>query len=380
MSGKTIFLFFFIFTTFSVHAQVSISGRIVNSTGTDPVSKASVYINNSTIGTASGENGEYILNGILPGVYEIVVSHIGFELLVFKVEVKFTDLKLTFRLDPKVKQMRDILILNSNLRSKWMKVLRENFLGLTIAADRTKILNEDEIFFENIPDRNVIKAFSELPLIIENKELGYRVYFELREFYFDALEGKTLFYGFSRYEEIGKPDTEPARKYLRNREKIYRGSTLHFYHSLLADKLAEEGYTTFITRQPDTLQAKKSNKPVDSVGTTKQQTDAPQLAFAATRKEIFYSDSSDNAKHYLNWTGTLRVRYKSDPYFKADLERKVFVSGNLPKGFQSGILMLEAPAYLDPNGILINPLAVQYSGFWSYEKLANMLPINYRPQ
>ena len=106
--------------------------------------------------------------------------------------------------------MRDILIVTPSQREKWMTLLKENFLGQTLAADRSKILNEDDIFFEKGQKKNVIKAFSEVPLIIENRELGYRVYFELQEFFFDAEQGRTLFYGFSRYEEMRDPDSEPS--------------------------------------------------------------------------------------------------------------------------------------------------------------------------
>ncbi len=34
---------------------------------------------------------------------------------------------------------------------------------------------------------------------------------------------------------------------------------------------------------------------------------------------------------------------------------------------------------IDPNGILADPLSVEYSGFWIYEKAANLLPYNYEP-
>ena len=379
MPGKFLFVLLFSFLFNILQAQVTISGQVLNASGNAPVSKASVYINNSTIGTATAEDGTYTLTGVNPGVYEIIVSHVGFEVVAYKVEVKSAALRLTFKLEPKVKQMRDILVVTPSQREKWMIVLKENFLGQTIAADKSKILNEEDIFFEKGQKKNIIKAFSEVPLIIENKELGYRVYFELQEFFYDAEQGRTLFYGFSRYEEMGDPDSEPSRKFRRNREKTYRGSTLHFYHSLLSDALAKEGFTTYITRPSDTTQNSKPNTFVNG-NTVTVSAKTPQLAFAVSRNDILFKDSNDTTSFYLRWSGTLQVRYKYDPYYKESLKRKFFVAGDMPQGFQSGIVMIEAPAYLDPNGVLLNPLAVQFSGFWSYEKLANMLPINYRPE
>jgi CRISPR/Cas system CMR-associated protein Cmr5 small subunit len=380
MRGKLLLFIFSSFFSLISRAQFTISGRVLNESGSDPVSKASVYINNSTIGAASNEQGEYVMHDIKPGVYEVIVSHVGFEVIVYKIEIKSADVRLTFKLVPKVKEMRDILVVTSSQREKWLAILRENFLGLTLAADRSKILNEDDIFFEKGQTKNVVKAFSEVPLIVENKELGYRIYFELQEFYFDATEGRTLFFGFSRYEEMGDPDSEPRKKYIRNREKTYKGSTLHFYHSLLSNNIDEQGFSIYITRPADSAKSAHGNAPVMNGGTITVKSPAPQIAYTVSRKDILFTDSTDSSRKYLSWKGTLQVRYKFDPYYKAALQKKLFVAGNLPKGFQSSVIMLEPPAYLDPNGILINPLAVQFSGFWSYEKLANMLPINYRPE
>jgi hypothetical protein len=148
MKGNNLFLFFIIFFSFQSHAQFTISGRVLTESGTEPLSKASVYINNSTIGSATNENGDYIMRDIKPGVYEVIVSYVGYEVIVYKIEIKSADLRLTFKLVPKVKEMRDILVVTSNQREKWMALLRENFLGQTLAAERTKILNEEDIFFE----------------------------------------------------------------------------------------------------------------------------------------------------------------------------------------------------------------------------------------
>jgi len=84
-------------------------------------------------------------------------------------------------------------------------------------------------------------------------------------------------------------------------------------------------------------------------------------------------------KKYLQWKGDIIVQYNKDPYYKYFLKKKFMVMGSLPKGIQTTVSMLEAPAYLDANGLLENPLSVQYGGFWGYERLANMLPVDYKP-
>ena len=75
----------------------------------------------------------------------------------------------------------------------------------------------------------------------------------------------------------------------------------------------------------------------------------------------------------------MQVLYKKEPKFKQALRKKVFISGHVPNGIVSYIDLLESPALLDAMGNFENPLAIQLSGFWEYEKLGNMLPLDYKP-
>ena len=69
----------FIFSSFSLIAQVRISGKITDSKG-DPVSGASVIIRNTTNGTTSGNDGAYQLSSNLRnGQYTVLFSSVGFK-------------------------------------------------------------------------------------------------------------------------------------------------------------------------------------------------------------------------------------------------------------------------------------------------------------
>ncbi len=347
------------FLPLTIAAQVSISGKVLGDETGEPVTGASVYINNSTIGASSGADGSYQLRNVMPGTYEIIISHIGYEPLVHRVEVKSADLRFTFRLESKVKQMRNILIMSKDQRKAKMKIFMEQFLGITLAADRSTLMNQEDVLFEADEKPSAFKAFSEVPLEIVNKELGYRILFELKEFYIDQQSGKTYFYGFTRYEDLEKGNMS---KWKKNRQKYYQGSTMHLYHSLNAGSAEEEGFTFF---------------KIGSMNTDANGAKMKTMARAGAASLIF----NDSALHkkYLSWKGDVLIQYNKDPYYKYFLSKKVFIQGNMPKGVQTTVTMLEPPAYMDANGVLENPLSVQYSGFWAYERLANMLPVNYRP-
>ena len=353
------FFFFLLLFHFQLSAQISITGKILSDESGEPVTGASVYINNSTIGASSGSTGEYRLGGVLPGTYEIIVSHVAYEPIVHRVEIKTSDLRFTFRLQSKVKVMRDILIQTKDQRKAKMKIFREQFLGQTQAADNSIISNEEEVLFEGDESPSAFKAFSETPLIIINKELGYRISFELKEFFIDMNSGRTYFYGFTRYEDLDKKKPE---KFQRNRNRYYQGSTMHLYQSMTIGNAEQQGFIFYKVYNTDMDGKGKMGKTMSRI----------------SADSLVYLDSGLH-KQYLDWKGEVVIQYNQDPYHKRALARKFLVSGSLPKGIQTKITMLDAPAYLDANGLLENPLAVQYDGFWGYERLANMLPVNYKP-
>jgi CarboxypepD_reg-like domain len=352
------FLFLSLIIPTTVLAQVNITGKVLANVSGEPLVGVSVYINNSTIGTTTNENGIFELQQIVPGTYEIIVSHIGYEPLLHRVEIKAANLKFIFRLEAKVEQMRNILVMSDEKRRKMMTIFKEQFLGITVAGEKCSIENEREIMFEPGNGKSDIYAFADQPLIVINRELGYRILFDLQEFYLDQSTGRTFFYGYSKYEDLEKGNTE---KYRKKRRQYYMGSTMHFYHSLFEGKAKENQfrviqiitYSNNIERYVDTLK----NDP----------------------KNFVYTDKESKRK-YMAWDGKITVRYLQDPVYKNALRNKTMVEGALRKGIESELTMLEKPVFFTDQGLPEYPLRITFSGFWSYERLGNMLPINYRPE
>lgn len=337
-------------------SQTRISGKVLNDGSGDPLAGASVYINNSTIGSSTGPDGSFQLNNVSPGVYDIIVSFVSYENIVYRITVSDRDQKFVFRMKEKATQMRNILVMTDEMRRRRMDVLRKQFLGVTLAASKTKITNEADIMFESGESSGEIIAFTETPLIIINNELGYRIYFDLQKFYLDEQGNRTYFFGYARYEDLNKGS---EKKWERQRLRYYLGSTMHFFHSLHDGNIAENHFSVFQLKDIKGVNARSMLLVPQSV--------------------LVQTDSVKHAK-YLDMKGSYAVQYLREPYYKAELSRRELVQGAMRGGVQSTINMLEYPAYLDQNGLLENPMAIQYAGFWSYEKLANMLPVNYKPR
>jgi hypothetical protein len=94
---------------------------------------------------------------------------------------------------------------------------------------------------------------------------------------------------------------------------------------------------------------------------------------------LVYTDSATGQK-YLSWDDKITVQYLRNPIYKNALAQQTMVSGSLPKGIESDLNMLMKPVVFSELGLPETPLRIAYSGFWSYEKFGNMLPINYRPE
>ena len=342
---------------FTLSAQVNISGKVLSDESGEPIVGASIYINNSSIGTMSNAEGEFHLHNILPGTYEIIVSHIGYEPLLHRVDVKSVDLRFTFRLVAKAQQMRNILVMSDERRRKMMTTFKEQFLGITVAGEKCRIENEREIMFEPGKGKSDIYAFADHPLIIINKELGYRITFDLQEFYLDDVNGQTFFYGYTKYEDLEKGSIQ---KYRKKRRQYYTGSTMHFYQSLYEGK-AKENQFRVVQKITMSINMERHENIVE-----------------IDPKDFVYIDSVSKRK-YMAWDDKITVQYLENPVYKNALLNKTIVRVTLRKGIESELTMLEKPVFFTEQGLPENPLRIAFSGFWSYEKLGNMLPIDYRP-
>lgn len=376
---RTLLILLLLFSTsFTGWAQFKVYGTVLHSGTGQPLAGASVYINNSTSGAISDEQGVFSFSVKRPGFYEVVVSFVGFQTLVYKASIQDKDLRITFKLDPKPAALRNVVVVPDKTRQRWLKIFRDNFLGISAAAQRCRIENEEEVLFEAGEDRKAIMAFSNVPLVVVNKELGYKIHFQLESFYFHPVEARTYFFGYTRFEELKEGAKIPAR-YIRNRINAYKGSSMHFFHSLIDRTLTDQGFALLRMQalerhDPRAQQGQGMN--TFRFGGDKIYVGAEVLIDSLLRRD---TSAKDTEVFSMQWEGRLRVKYRFEPSGKAFLMRTQLLSDGIGKGTTSYLDLLESPLFLDKNGAMYNPMAIQLSGYWSYEKLANMLPINYRP-
>ena len=122
----------------------------------------------------------------------------------------------------------------------------------------SSIKNRKDIYFTSGDSKRSFKAYADTPLVIINKKLGYKISFELSEFFFDEASGRTFYYGYTRFEDMGTKS-----RWIKNRKQCYYGSTMHFYRSLIENDLKKQGYQIYLI--------KPVHLSTDSSGSKKQQ-------------------------------------------------------------------------------------------------------------
>src|ERR1700742_4641171 len=72
-------LFFLFFSIGAFSQSGIITGIVTNAESKSPLARASVFLSNSSVGSATNEEGKFTLNGIRPGQYTLTVTIIGYE-------------------------------------------------------------------------------------------------------------------------------------------------------------------------------------------------------------------------------------------------------------------------------------------------------------
>lgn len=375
---KIFFLLQLFFSPLLLCGQLFIKGKVTDDATQSPLKGASVYINNSTRGTNTDENGEFEIGPLEPGRYEVVASYVGYTPLLFTAELINKGVKISFRLDKKETILREVLVLTDETRRQYLEIFKKNVLGLSVAAERSRIKNIDEVQFTTGENKNEIQAYTEKELEIENPELGYTIYFELLDFYFHKTTRSTYFFGYTRFvdwEQNGKT----KKRWIKERRDTYFGSTVHFFRSLVKKELSKQGFTAYQLSQPvipktDTVKGKNSFTVTIGGG------QGMQAASRITEDSMFsiYPDSVFSAYELLLRNGW-RIVYNKSTKLKQELMRKTFIGGQMTNATVSGLRFREKPVLVSEKGILLTPMNLFFDGIWGFERLANMLPEDYKP-
>jgi len=143
---------------------------------------------------------------------------------------------VTVRLDAKVLNSPPITV-SAERDEEWYERLdrfRRLFIGRSDLAEDCTLVNPEVLRFD---DKwwGRFEAWAEKPVIIENRALGYRLTYFLKEF--EERGSVVRWDGEPLFEPLAPTDSAEAARWRRNRLEAYRGSLRHFLRALIDDRL-----------------------------------------------------------------------------------------------------------------------------------------------
>ncbi|BAU56091.1 carboxypeptidase-like regulatory domain-containing protein [Mucilaginibacter gotjawali] len=369
---RRIWIILFLALPFTGFAQYSISGRVINKNDQKPVADASVFLNNASAGTKTADNGTFTLTNVRPGQYDLVVSIIGYETVHQPIMVN-KDLRLgDILISPKTIALNEVKIMPPGDRDKYYQKFLRLFFGYGEFAADCKILNPDLLDFDYDRPAKVFTASSSDYLEIENKALGYRIKYFLNNFKNDEKSGVLYFEGTAAFSEMqGKPSA--VRRWVKNRLKVYQGSSMHFLRSAIANDIETEGFRVLkLIRTPDTAKSVTGipryketlvSKPYLNVSDFIRTTDIPG-EYALGYPDCLYIMYAKKWAHQA-----IKNPAAPLPDKPAFLDDPVCTT----------LIFNGAYSYFDANGIIINPQSILFEGAWGIGGVAELLPVDYVP-
>ena len=241
-----IFLFFFINVSVFAQANYTVSGKIIDQETRLPLQGASVFAENTTIGTATNNEGIFQLK--LPnGGYSLVITFTGYQTETKRITTSDAATnELIVDLKKKEKSMDEFVVKASyevaDGLTKYGDFFLENFIGKTTNSKLCYIKNKEALKFYYYKRSKRLKILATQPLEIVNNALGYTIKYELDSFVHEYNSGVSLYTGYPLFQEMETSSLAQLEKWNAARKEAYNGSILHFMRSMYQKKLKEEGF------------------------------------------------------------------------------------------------------------------------------------------
>jgi hypothetical protein len=333
----------------------SVDGKVVDSVG-QPLAGASVFCQNTTIGTLSKNDGSFHLR-LANGGYDLIISFTGYQTESLRIgkDHKETD-TLQIILKPQDKSLEQAVVTGSaEVADGWEKYgqfFLDNFIGTTPNAARCALENKEVLKFYFYKKRNKLRIKATGDLLIDNNALGYKIRYQLDSFVYEYNSNVGTYTGYPLFEEMqGTPEQQDLWK--QNRLYSYAGSRLHFIRSWYDSTLDDEGFVLETVDSSDNNTMKRITNPYD-----------PK----------FYAVDSGDVE--ISIQGRLRVSYKNQLPDKKYLQERKF-AGNTP--VQISAMDIVGGFVIEENGYFYDQSDVINIGYWAWKKVAELLPLDYLP-
>jgi hypothetical protein len=408
-----------LFCSLGVSSQTTLRGHVFGEDAHKPIASVSVYLNNTSIGTITNDDGLFVLKGIPQGKFNLVATSVGFE--TFTTLLDLHDLPKDFQiiLKPKTDELEGFSVLptDPNGWEKYGKYFKVLLIGTTLTSNETKLMNPEVVKFR-LNEGNILTAFAKEPLKITNYALGYEIEYKLEEFEVNLNNALVNYTGYAFYKDMGLKHPNRIRRYREARFESYKGSLLHFMRSFYANDLEVQGFemrNLGKIANPEKERAKRLfsqhrdsvildtvsalfYKPIDrmdvandyihtSTVTTVDSTDhfrkMLRLPDSVISHQLISADSigfaADSMVAGFYFHDSMEVSYKwklVPPRYRA-LSKKT-KHETIP--VSEFVFINKTPVFIVRNGFYYKPYDLKITGYWAWvENISTWLPYDYYP-
>ena len=402
---KTLFLLLF-FLSIQLFSQIEIKGQVTSITD-QPLAHVSVYLNNTTIGTSTKLDGRFKFQ-IDHGIYELIVSSLGYKTIHYPLITSKYNKSLTFKLSVEENVLSEVEIKKTRYNDEWKFNLNQfttNFLGKTNLSKQCEIINPKVLHFEFDKKTATLTATARAPLQIKHIGLGYHITFDLEQF--TLSQNRVHYLGFTKYKNLNGSKRK-RKRWQKNRLKAYYGSKMHFVRSLINGTTKKEGFTIHFFRRelnpkrPTEEEINNARKIVQFSGInavdfskkitnpiTKTDSSIVILQKISLPKHIdyLYKQNVNQSEIVTKLGDKTQMSFKNhiSIIYSNEAEEDNFVMGPFGKRRQplqvqtSSLIMFTKQVNLEKSGTISNPLDVFNEGYWAYEQFADALPLDFQP-
>jgi hypothetical protein len=353
---KQFLLLLAVFATIVSFAQYPISGQVVDAETAAPLEGASVFAQNTTLGTITAKDGTFSLS--LPkGGYELIVTYTGYKKVQQNVQGG-SDVGITIKLQKEDASLGEVVITSTNeVADGWEQYgafFTQHFIGATPFADSCAIQNPEVLKFYFYKRSNKLKVLATEPLQIQNKALGYQLNYALDSFVYYYKTDINSYRGQCLYRPLqGTPDEEA--QWAQNRRAAYNGSRLHFLRAYYDSTLKENGFTVDLLSSTNNKKFDRLTNPYDTTYYLVDDSTADVELWFPVKASITYNKKTPDNRYLKQF--------------------------NLPMdvGVQISYVDLLEAILIKPNGFFIDQRNWINQGYWSWKNLADALPYDYEP-
>lgn len=373
--------------SFYSHAQQTLSGRVIDGVTKLPLDGARAFVSNTTYQTITNANGNFYL--LIPeGNFNVGISFMGYEAKIVT-SALMPDRKTiyTIELYPQIESLDTVTILTSAQREKFRELFKDLFLGATPNAKKCKILNIEDVNFNVDSETGLWEATCDVPLIIENPDLNYKITFLLSYLKYSRTERISSYLGYSSFEDLYKLSGKALDRIIENREIAYHGSSTHFLRALYLNKTKDEGFSILGFNQrlnpnypSDEIRSQLLSEAQKTKNYTKLIALQPKFLYEwdtvpSTANNILVENQGQKLLQFKNY---LNIKYYRE---KPHRSYHGIIAGQKSSDFQVSQLYNQSDLVeLFANGSTSNPDALIFYGYMGWEKVADMVPFDFEIQ